>query len=112
MDIPAAAPFYCARAVQILEDYLRIASVRGWGRFTVAKADVDAGEFIIQTHSSIVEEFPPGFGKVCHIWRGVFAGIVQTVLESLDMMGTLVSEETRCMADGDPYCEIRVKIDY
>lgn len=98
--------------VQILEDYLRIASVRGWGRFTVVKADVDAGEFIIQTHSSIVEEFPPGSGKVCHIWRGIFAGVVQTVLESLDKTGTLESEETRCMADGDPYCEIRVNVEY
>ncbi len=98
--------------VQILEDYLRIASVRGWGRFTVVKADLESGEFVIQTHSSIVEDFPPGSGKVCHIWRGIFAGVVQTVLESLDKTGVLESEETMCMADGDPYCEIRVKVDY
>jgi len=98
--------------VQILDEYLRVASVRGWGRFTVIKADLEIGEFIIQMQSSIVEEFPPSSGKVCHIWRGIFAGIVQTVLESLDKTGTLESEETRCMADGDPYCEIRVKVDY
>jgi len=97
---------------QILDEYLRVASVRGWGRFTVVKADLEIGEFIIQMQSSIVEEFAPGSGKVCHIWRGIFAGIVQTALESLDKTGTLESEETRCMADGDPYCEIRVKIDY
>lgn len=98
--------------VQILDEYLRIASVRGWGRFKTVKADVDAGEFIIQIQSSIAEEFQPSAGKVCHIWRGVFAGVVQTVLESLEKTGTLESEETMCIADGDPYCEIQVKVDY
>lgn len=98
--------------VQILEEYLRIASVRGWGRFIVEKADLESGEFILQLKSSLVEEFPPGSGKVCHIWRGIFAGVVQAVLESLDKTGVLESEETMCIADGDPECEIRVKVDF
>lgn len=97
---------------QIFDEYLRIASVRGWGRFKMVKMDVDTGEFILQIQSSLAEEFQPGEGKVCHIWRGIFAGVVQTVLESLEKTGTLKSEETKCMADGDPYCEIQIKVDY
>ncbi len=97
---------------QILDEYLRIASVRGWGRFNKIGADVERGEFIIQIESSIAEEFMPGEGKVCHIWRGLFAGVVQAVLESLEKTGTLRSEETMCLTDGDSLCEIRVHVDY
>ena len=100
------------KGVQILDEYLRIASVRGWGRFQLVKADVEGGEFVIQIQSSIAEEFQPGEGKVCHIWRGIFAGVVKSVLESLEKTGTLKSEEIKCLADGDSFCEIQVKVDY
>lgn len=97
---------------QILEEYLRVASVRGWGRFEVIKADASSGIFVVRIHSSFVEEFRLGKGKVCHIWRGFIAGVVQAILESLEKVGTLKSEETECMANGDPYCEIRVKVTF
>lgn len=96
----------------VLDEYLRVASVRGWGRFKKMKADVEEGEFVIQIESSIAEGFPPGEGKVCHTWRGIFAGVVQAVLESLGKTDALRSEETMCMADGAPLCEIRVHVEY
>ena len=108
----AIANMSALKGEEILNEYLRIASVRGWGRFNIIKTDIDVGEFIIQIHSSIAEEFQPGEGKVCHIWRGIFAGVVQKVVESLEKTGTLKSEEIKCMANGDPYCEIQVKMDY
>ena len=95
---------------EILEEYLRIASVRGWGRFETVKADVSTGLFMVRVHTSIVEEFPPGKGKVCHIWRGSLAGVVQAILESLGKTGEIKSEEMKCMADGDPYCEIQITV--
>ena len=98
------------KGVQILEEYMRLASVRGWGRFKKILTDVEAGVFTIQIQSSIVEEFPPGEGRVCHIWRGLFAGVVQAVLESLEKTGDLRSEETMCLADGDSHCEIRITV--
>lgn len=96
---------------QILEEYIRIASVRGWGRFEIVKADAGSGVFTVRIYNSFAEEYQPGAGKVCHIWKGTFAGVVKAVLESLDKKGEPKSEETKCMANGDEYCEIQVQVE-
>jgi len=53
---------------------------------------------------------PSRQGKVCHIWRGFLGGVVQAILESLGKTGEIKSEKTKCMAHGDPYCEIQITV--
>lgn len=77
----------------------------GWGKFSVTRLDVTAGELIFQVESS---PFAAAYGKagrgVCHLIRGVFAGLASGIF------GREVSaREEECLAMGNPACQFVIR---
>lgn len=77
----------------------------GWGKFSVMRLDVMAGELIFQVESS---PFAAAYGKagrgVCHLIRGVFAGLASGIF------GCEVSaREEECLAMGNPACQFVIR---
>jgi predicted hydrocarbon binding protein len=77
----------------------------GWGNFEVEKLDPEDKELIVTVRdSAFAEAYGPSEESVCHMIRGVMAGMAAGIF------GTEVtSEETRCQAKGDELCRFVLK---
>jgi predicted hydrocarbon binding protein len=77
----------------------------GWGKFNVVKLDVPGKEFIVEVENSA---FAAAYGEadwgVCHMIRGVLAGMAAGIFGS-----HVASEETACVAKGDPVCRFIIR---
>ena len=77
----------------------------GWGKFNVIKLDVPGKEFIVEVENSA---FAAAYGEadrgVCHMIRGVLAGMATGIFGS-----DVASEETECVAQGDPVCRFIIR---
>ncbi len=72
----------------------------GWGRFEVEKFDVDGKELVIRVRNSpFAEAYGTADEGVCHMIRGVMAGMAAGIFGS-----DVNSEETLCVAKGDALC--------
>ena len=85
---------------EIVEFMCDMGSFLGWGRMD---GEVSESEIKVRIYSS---PFAESYGKaekgVCHLIEGVFKGIGDIIF------GNAISEEVKCIAKGDEYCEIRV----
>jgi hypothetical protein len=81
----------------------------GYGKFGFEATQVGDGKALIKIeNSAIATAYVQKFGKskhpVCHIIRGGFAGGANKIINRND----LEVVETKCLAMGDPYCEVLV----
>lgn len=72
----------------------------GWGHLEVERLDREKKVLIIKAHNSA---FAQAYGRsregVCHLIRGVFAGVAEFLLG-----GPVEARETLCKASGDHFC--------
>jgi len=72
----------------------------GWGHLEVELFDREKKIMVIIAHNSaFAQAYGQGRGGVCHLIRGVFAGVAEFIF------GVPVeARETLCKANGDQYC--------
>jgi predicted hydrocarbon binding protein len=77
----------------------------GWGVFSLVELAVEAGTMIIEvTDSPYAAVYGPSETPVCHLIRGVLAGLGAGVFEA-----DVRSDETACAAAGAPACRFEVR---
>lgn len=83
----------------------RMGGFIGWGRFTLEELDPDRRRLTLQVVNS---PFARAYGSspegVCHLIRGVFAGVAEAVL-GVDVE----AREVACEARGDPSCRFEFR---
>ncbi len=77
----------------------------GWGRFTICRLDVTAAELVLEVASS---PFAAAFGRaergVCHLIRGVFAGLASGIFGR-----EVEAREEECLAMQHPTCKFVIR---
>ncbi|MHB8983912.1 MAG: V4R domain-containing protein [Carboxydocellales bacterium] len=72
----------------------------GWGKLLVTQCSLESGRLEVEVENSV---FAKGYGKsdhpVCHLIRGVFAGVAEVMFQS-----PVEGEEVTCLARGDHCC--------
>ncbi len=86
---------------EIIEFMCDMGGFLGWGKM---EGEMNERSMRIRVYDS---PFAEAYGKsdrgVCHLIEGVFKGIGDIIF------GDSISEEVRCIAKGDEYCEIEVR---
>lgn len=91
---------------EILDFMCRMGTEIGWGKFTPF-LDPDRKELIVKVvNSPFAQCYGDSESGVCHMIRGVMAGMGDVVL---GLEGRVASEETLCLAKGDSKCEFVIK---
>ncbi|MBI4674286.1 MAG: XylR N-terminal domain-containing protein [Chloroflexi bacterium] len=92
-------------AQQSVEFMARMGAEIGWGKIEIARLDVSARVLEITVASSpfAIAHGPSKHG-VCHLIRGVFAGLASGIFEC-----AVESHEVECIAMGDPQCRILIQ---
>ena len=94
------------RGMDIIKQYLGSMTHRGWGRFEILKFDDVKGQANYRLHHSALALELGQTGKAGCLWvPGALAGSMQAVLESKGNPLKVRSRETRCLSEGQPYCE-------
>jgi len=94
----------------VMEQYLRSASLRGWGRFEIIGFEIDRGTGVFRLYNSAVaEEKGSGKGCVCDHLPGSLAGAFQAILTQERRSFKVVGREIKCISNGDPWCEFIVE---
>ena len=92
---------------EIVEFMCKMGGEIGWGIFSLAHLDVEQGKMIIEVGDSpFAAAYGPAESSVCHLIRGVMAGLGGGVLG-----GDVSSLETACAAKGDSICRFEVQRD-
>lgn len=77
----------------------------GWGRFEVERFDPGAKILRVKVfHSPFAEAYGPSSRSVCHLLRGVMAGLGSVIFDE-----SVQAEEPLCLAKGDPWCLFEVR---
>ena len=77
----------------------------GWGKFEVEKLDTEGKELVVVVRNSpFSEAYGTSDKGVCHMIRGVMAGMAAGIFGS-----EVRSEETLCRAKGDELCRFVLK---
>ncbi len=85
---------------EIIEFMCNMGGFLGWGKM---EGEIDEKRILIRVYGSpFAEAYGMSDRGVCHLIEGVFKGIGDIIF------GDSISEETRCLAKGDEYCEIEV----
>jgi predicted hydrocarbon binding protein len=85
---------------ELVEFMMNMGSQIGWGRFRLDRYD-PAGKclHVSVAHSPFAESYGPSPHGVCHLIRGILAGMAALIFET-----ECTSEETQCRAKGDQSC--------
>jgi predicted hydrocarbon binding protein len=76
----------------------------GWGRFELERFDGNKKTLIVRVyHSPFAEGYGPSSKPVCHMIRGVLAGMTSLVFRK-----EIESKEVSCLARGDEYCRFEI----
>jgi predicted hydrocarbon binding protein len=95
---------------EIVAFMCRMGSEIGWGQFDLIELDAAKPRLIIEVRGS---PFAKAYGQrqsstprlpVCHMIRGVLAGMAAGIFGV-----EVVSEETACLASGDPVCRFVIQ---
>lgn len=90
---------------EIVEFMCKMGGEIGWGIFQLKHLDVDKGEMIIEvTDSPFAAAYGPAQSGVCHLIRGVMAGMGAGIFGA-----EVTSLETRCAARGEAQCRFEVR---
>jgi len=97
----------------VYEHYLKRLSQRGWGLFSIVRADPATSTARIHVcHSSFVLAQPGKHGRLCYMFAGWFAGAMDWVNDTAPS-GTAKgprahSAETQCAGEGHACCVFHV----
>ena len=93
---------YGLKGRELVEAFLALHVAAGWFNYEVVSFDEEALKFVIRLYDNF--ECVPFAGKkkrpMSHLVRGGLAGLFSGVYNR-----DFKSEEVRCLAKGDPYCE-------
>jgi len=78
----------------------------GWGRIEKTFLREKTGEFIIRIYDNAFARGQHSQTPSCYFVKGFIEGLMETLTGK-----HATSEETKCMAKGDPYCEFQITID-
>lgn len=91
----------------IINKHLSVVSMTGWwGRFEIVETSENPLRVVVRFYNTIAEEWKDAGRSVCHLWRGALAGMLAFIAESMGKKVKVRGHETKCIAKGDPYCEI------
>jgi len=95
---------------EVMEQYLRSASLRGWGRFEIVSFEEEKGKGLFRLHkSAVAEETGRGSKVVCDHLPGSLAGAFQAILDQKGKTLKVVGRERKCISKGDDLCEFVVE---
>ena len=78
----------------------------GWGRIERTLLREKTGEFIIRIYDNAFARGQHSQTPSCYFLKGYIEGLIETLTGK-----HATSEETKCMAKGDPYCEFQITLD-
>jgi len=97
----------------VMEQYLRSASLRGWGRFEIIGFEIDQGKgFFKLYNSAVAEESGPNPRPICDHLPGSLAGAFQAILDHEKKTVKVAGRETKCISGGGQWCEFVVEPEY
>lgn len=77
----------------------------GWGRIQICHLDVPKGELELEVEASpFAAAYGPAERGVCHLIRGVFAGLAQGIFGR-----EVAAREEECLAMGHPRCRMAIQ---
>ena len=86
--------------LEVVEFMMKMGSQIGWGHFSLEHYDVKKRHLRVSVvHSPFAESYGNSSQGVCHLIRGVLAGMASILFES-----DFTSEEIECRAKGDSRC--------
>lgn len=89
----------------VVEFMMRMGTQIGWGRFELVALDMQTKVLQVNVHNSpYAQAYGAGKGPVCHVIRGVLAGLAQGIFNK-----TVQAEETGCLAAGKDFCRFLIK---
>ncbi|MEE8449916.1 MAG: V4R domain-containing protein [Thermodesulfobacteriota bacterium] len=89
----------------LVEFMISMGTQIGWGRFELVAFDMEKRMLEINVHNSpYAQAYGPSQRPVCHVIRGVLAGLAQGIFERPVQAG-----ETGCLATGNNCCRFLVK---
>lgn len=90
---------------EIAEFMCKMGGEIGWGIFSLEHLDVDNGEMVVTVKDSpFAAAYGPAEAGVCHLIRGVMAGIGAGLFD-----GPVSAIESTCAAKGDDLCRFEIK---
>ncbi len=90
---------------EIIAFMMHMGSQIGWGRFMLERFDLEKRILQVSvTHSPFAAAYGRSDGGVCHLTRGVLAGMASVLFDK-----DCTSAETECLAKGDERCLFVVK---
>lgn len=76
----------------------------GWGHFALEELDASAGRLVVRVEGSpFAEAYGPADHGVCHLIRGVLAGLAAAIFDA-----EVAATEVACAAQGAPLCRFTV----
>lgn len=85
---------------EIVEFMMTMGNQIGWGKFSLKQYDPQAKRLCVAVaHSPFAQAYGKSSHGVCHLIRGVLAGVATVLFE-----GECRAEETACRAKGDENC--------
>lgn len=99
--------------MSVFEHYLSRLSLRGWGRFSIQRADASHSSAVIQLeHSAFVLAQPERVGRLCYMFSGWFAGAMDWVNDTMknlaDKGPPARAFEAHCRNEGHSQCLFEV----
>jgi len=90
---------------EAVEFVCRMGGEIGWGRFRLVQLDEAKSRLVVEVeHSAFAGGYDePTQGGVCHLTRGVLSGLAAGLFEV-----EVTSDETLCLAKGDPLCRFEI----
>ena len=78
----------------------------GWGNFRVIEFNSQQKQLIMEvTSSPFAQASKPSEKPVCHLIRGVLAGLCEGIFRN-----KVDSIEETCLAKGDPVCRFKITV--
>lgn len=106
----AEAKTHGLRGIAILHHYLGRLSQRGWARFTVESADVQAPHALVRVeHSAFCLHLGKTGKRECGMFAGSLAGSLAWCAGDAGVEASVVAVETACMSEGHPHCRFEVR---
>ncbi|RMG48077.1 MAG: hypothetical protein D6723_15565 [Acidobacteria bacterium] len=90
---------------QIVDFMCRMGRQIGWGRFEVVELDDAAGRLVVDVYDSpFAEAYGPADHAVCHLIRGVLAGLASGLFQA-----DVEAVESPCAAQGAARCHFAIQ---
>ena len=90
---------------EIVQFMMTMGGQIGWGRFEMEEFNPEAKRLVVRvTCSPFAEAYGRSAHPVCHMTRGVMAGMGQTLFGE-----NLTASETHCLAKGDDLCRFLIQ---